>query len=81
MKNYPDSLERKRFTYKGDKQFKTNGENYRNFDRLNSRKFEITKEKLEELINDRKIFSGIGEIFGVSDNAVKKRAKKLGISK
>lgn len=42
------------------------------------RKFEISKEELEVLVNNMPM-TKIGEMFGVSDNAVKKRAKKLGI--
>ncbi len=41
-------------------------------------KFEVSKEELEKMINEMPM-SKIGEVFGVSDNAVKKRAKKLGI--
>ena len=42
------------------------------------RKFEISKEELEKLIKEMPM-TKIGKIFGVSDNAVKKRAKLLGI--
>jgi hypothetical protein len=42
------------------------------------RKFEISKEELEKLIKE-KPYTEIGKIFGVSDNAVKQRAKLLGI--
>lgn len=42
------------------------------------KKFEISKEELESLIKDTPM-SKIGQMFGVSDNAVKKRCKKLGI--
>ena len=44
----------------------------------NKYKFEVTKEKLEELINNNS-YLAIGRMFGVSDNAIRKRAKKLGI--
>ena len=44
------------------------------------KKFEITKEDLEMLIWEEKLpYTKIGEMFGVSDNAIRKRAKKLGI--
>lgn len=42
------------------------------------RKFEISKEELESLVNMIPMIS-IGKMFGVSDNAVKKRCRKLGI--
>lgn len=42
------------------------------------RKFEVSKEELEKLISEVPM-TKIGEMFGVSDNAVRKRAKKLGI--
>lgn len=42
------------------------------------KKFEISKEDLENLIGKMPL-TKIGEMFGVSDNAIKKRAKKLGI--
>jgi hypothetical protein len=41
-------------------------------------KFSISKEDLEELIKV-KTYTEIGKIYGVSDNAIKKRCKKLGI--
>jgi len=44
------------------------------------KKFEVTKEELEDLIFVQKMpFTKIGKKFGVSDNAVRKRAKRLGI--
>lgn len=42
------------------------------------RRFEVTKEELLALINSRP-YTEIGELFGVSGNAIKKRARKLGI--
>lgn len=42
------------------------------------RKFETTKEELEVLIKEKPM-SEIGKMFGVSDNAVKKRCKSLGV--
>ena len=42
------------------------------------RRFEITKEELEQLIQ-KYSYTHIGKMFGVSDNAIRKRAKKLGI--
>lgn len=44
------------------------------------RKFEVTKEKLEELIKSHSLVS-IGKMFGVSDNAIRKRCKVFGILK
>lgn len=49
-----------------------------NYCKPKSKKFEISKEELEQLINELPM-TKIGEIYGVSDNAIKKRAKKLGI--
>lgn len=44
------------------------------------KKFEISKEELERLIKVEKVpFTKIGKMFGVSDNAVRKRARKYGI--
>lgn len=43
------------------------------------RKFEITKEELEILVKG-KPFTQIGKMFGVSDNAIRKRCKLLGIA-
>lgn len=42
------------------------------------KKFEISKESLESLVIKHPILK-IGEMFGVSDNAIRKRCKKLGI--
>lgn len=42
------------------------------------RRFEISKEELEKLISEIPM-TRIGELFGVSDNAIKRRAKLLGI--
>lgn len=42
------------------------------------RKFEISKEELESLIREKPM-TAIGKIYGVSDNAVKKRCMVLGI--
>lgn len=42
------------------------------------RKFEVSKEELEILVKEKPM-TEIGKMFGVSDNAVKKRCKKLGI--
>lgn len=43
-----------------------------------NRRFEVSKEQLESLINENPM-STVGKMFGVSDNAVKKRCRKLGI--
>lgn len=42
------------------------------------RKFEVSKEELETLL-DNNSFVSIGKMFGVSDNAIRKRYKILGI--
>ncbi len=44
------------------------------------KRFNPTKQSLEKMINDKIPFTKIGKIFGVSDNAVRKRCKKLNIS-
>lgn len=41
-------------------------------------KFEVTKEELEKLVNEKPM-TKIAEMFGVCDNTIKKRCKKLGI--
>ena len=41
-------------------------------------KFEVSKEELEKLIKE-KSFTEIGKMFGVTDNTIRKRCKKLGI--
>lgn len=43
-------------------------------------KFDVSKEELEELIKSNSMIK-VGKMFGVSDNAIKKRCKKLGIFK
>jgi 5-methylcytosine-specific restriction endonuclease McrA len=45
---------------------------------LNQRKFEITKEELENLVSKYPM-TQIGKMFGVSDNAIRKRCKTLEI--
>lgn len=42
------------------------------------RKFEITKEELENLVSQYPM-TKIGKMFGVSDNAIRKRCKSFGI--
>ena len=44
----------------------------------NKRKFEVSKEELIELINQYPM-TKIGKMFNVSDNAIRKRCKTLGI--
>jgi hypothetical protein len=44
------------------------------------KKFEVSKEELEKLIFVNEMpFTKIGKMFGVSDNAIRKRCKKFGI--
>jgi hypothetical protein len=44
------------------------------------KKFEVSKEELEDLIfTQRMPFTQIGKKFGVTDNSIRKRAKRLGI--
>jgi len=42
------------------------------------RKFEVTKEELQQLVDSYSLVF-IGKMFGVSDNAIRKRCKVLGI--
>lgn len=45
------------------------------------KKFEISKEELDDLVNVQKIpFTTLGKRFGVSDNAIRKRCRSLGIT-
>jgi hypothetical protein len=44
------------------------------------RKFDATKEDLEKLINEGKPLTGIGKMYGVTDNAIKKRCSAYGIT-
>jgi hypothetical protein len=69
MDNYKYSIERKRKIYKNH-YIKKNTKRYK--------KFNISKEKLETLIL-KYPYSKIGEMFGVSGNSIKKRAKSLNI--
>lgn len=71
--NYENSLPRKRLLYDGDKSYKTNGIEYPRI-----KKFNVDKETLTNLL-DIKSYVEIGKMFGVSDNSIRKRAKKLGI--
>ena len=59
--------------YDGDKSYKTNGIEYPRI-----KKFNVDKETLTNLL-DIKSYVEIGKMFGVSDNSIRKRAKKLGI--
>lgn len=74
MKNYIGSMPRKRYTYSNDQQHKLMGKPLRR-----KRKFEISKEDLENLISNNS-YEEIGRNFGVSGNAIKKRARLLGIT-
>lgn len=45
------------------------------------KKFDISKEELNELVNVQKIpFTTLGKRFGVSDNAIRKRCRALGVT-
>lgn len=78
IKNFPNCMERKKGCYAGDKRNKLNGINPNTIPRNYRLKFEITKEHLEYLIS-KYPYTKIGEMYGVSGNAIKKRAKKLEI--
>lgn len=70
----------KEFEVVGSKDFKS-----RKFcsvlcDKLSRRKFEVQKEVLEDLLW-RYPMVQIAKLFGVSDKAIEKRAKQLGLSK
>jgi Zn finger protein HypA/HybF involved in hydrogenase expression len=45
---------------------------------INQRKFEISEEELRNLVSKYPM-TKIGKMFGVSDNAIRKRCKKLGV--
>jgi len=47
---------------------------------INQRKFQISKKELENLINNYPMTT-VGKMLGVSDNAVRKRCKNLGLLK
>lgn len=75
---YPYGLVRKQglFKYKHNPELKRNNSR----SRPQKKKFEITKDKLNEMINVEKLsYKKIGRLFGVSDNSIKKRAKNFGI--
>lgn len=83
--NYEDSMERKRKIFKRNKGVKTkNPERYKEIVLSNlkkgqeKKKFEVSKKELEKLISEN-TYVEVGKMFGVSDNAIKKRAKKMGI--
>lgn len=71
--NYENSIERKKLMCKGDRGCKTFG-----IKPIRKKKFEVSKMELEDLIKNN-TYVKIGKIFGVSDNAIKKRARILGI--
>lgn len=45
----------------------------------NSRKFDPSIEELQNMLNEKIPFTTIGKIFGVSDNAIRKRCRLYGI--
>ena len=51
---------------------------WRTQDKLSERKFHVSKDELEELIKHNS-FCAIGRMFGVSDNSIRKRAKRFGL--
>lgn len=58
---------------------KENGIHYSCDDRgQQQKKFEVTFDELQQMVNEMPMIK-IGKKFGVSDNAVKKRCKKLGV--
>lgn len=59
-----------------ESEIKTNTEKLRS--RLAKRKFEVSKEELEKLLEEHS-FTKIGKMFGVSDNAIRRRCVTLGI--
>jgi len=73
LANYEDSLTRKRLLYWGDKSYKTNG-----IKPPRKNKFDVDKQTLIDLIENNS-YVEIGNMFCVSDNSIRKRAKKLGI--
>lgn len=84
LQNYPYSMERKKMIYRGDTGLKTSCSSKSEYQakirakRKCTRKFEVSKEDLENLINTMPI-EHIGKMFGVTGKAIVKRAKVLGI--
>jgi hypothetical protein len=94
LKNYPFSMDRKKLLFPNDKGLKTSSsdnkeynekrqivisEKIKNGDIIKYEKFKVSKEELEELI--KKIpYTEIGKLYNVTGNAIKKRARKLGIT-
>jgi predicted nucleic acid-binding Zn ribbon protein len=63
------------------KEIKGDGEKYCSYECTEkaSRKYEVTEEQLIKDFKELKSFSAVGRKYGVSDNAIKKRSKKLGV--
>jgi len=71
----------KRYCQKCGKEITGDGEKYCSSEcaREASKKFEVTPEQLIEDFKEIKSFSGVGRKYGVTDNAIKRRSKKLGV--
>lgn len=74
IKNYPYGFLRKQSNFKNDKANKLNGVNP--YSKIS--KISVNKSELEKLIGIHS-YTELGRMFGVSDNSIRKRAKKLGI--
>lgn len=49
--------------------------------RRKNTKLEISKEELHEMVNVKKMpYTTIGKLYGVSDNAIRKKCQKLGVN-
>jgi len=57
---------------------KKKNDDWRRKDRIHKRKFNVSKDELQTLL-DNKSFCEIGRIYNVSDNAIKKRAIRMGL--
>jgi hypothetical protein len=71
--NYENSMPRKRKAYTHKYKYVNKG----GVSKINP-KFNVSKEELETLLKENS-YCAIGRMFGVSDNAIRKRAKKYGI--
>lgn len=78
---YENSLESKRLNYhniRNMNDYLIDLKNKSYDDNSTAKKFKVSKDELQKLINEYPM-TQIGKMFNVSDNAIRKRAKNLGI--
>lgn len=75
------SLKEKKHCQLCGKEIIGNGDKYCSLEcaQKDKHKFEVTIEQLVEDFKNLKSFSAVGRKYGVSDNAIKKRCKKIGV--